>query len=372
MRADPIAQMMRKGVRELVFPGGVLLAACREEIVHHRAYGLANLYTGTPVTTDTCFDLASLTKPLATTLAVMKLIEAGRFGLDHPLEAILPESARTDKGKIRIDQLLVHNAGLPDYRPFYERFGRVPKGIHKSFLRKRILKEPLREPIGQTVLYSDLGFMLLEWVIERASGSRLDRFISQAVYAPLGLDRLFFVDLERPSPEGPFAATEYCFWRNRVLEGWVHDENAFICGGIQGHAGLFGTAEAVFKLLSQIMDMYHRSSDSGSGKARLFRGDIVRRFLEPYGDTGRSLGFDRPSGQGSSCGTLFSGNTVGHLGFTGTSFWMDLDRSAVVVLLTNRVHPFRDNLKIKSFRPVLHDAVMGEVGERRKAKPGGL
>ena len=318
------------------------------------------------------FDLASLTKPLATTLAVMKLIEAGRLGLDHPLEAVLPESAQTDKGKIRIDQLLAHNAGLADYRPFYESCENIPAGSRKSFLRKRILKEPLRAPIGQTVLYSDLGFMLLEWVIERASGSRLDRFTSQGIYAPLALDRLFFVDLEGPSPKGPFAATEYCFWRNRVLEGWVHDENAFISGGIQGHAGLFGTAEAVFQLLCEIMNIYHRSFDSDPGKARLFRGDLVRRFLEPYADTGRSLGFDRPSRQGSSCGTLFSDNTVGHLGFTGTSFWMDLDRSVVVVLLTNRIYPSRDNLKIRGFRPALHDAVMGELGERRKIKPGGI
>lgn len=360
--SDAIDRLMKKGVRERVFPGAVLLVACRGEVVHHQSYGLANLYTGTPVTTETLFDLASLTKPLATALSVIKLIETGRLRLDHPLESLLPETAGTDKGPIRIDQLLAHNSGLPDYRPFYERLGTVPLETNKSFLRKRILKEPLIVPIGRKVLYSDLGFMLLDWVIEQVSGIRPDRFITQQVYAPLALDRLFFVDLEGQMPKGSFAATEQCPWRNRVLEGWVHDENAFVSGGIQGHAGLFGTAAAVYRLLSVLLAACHRPSSSDQNEDRLFRGSLVRTFLMPFEDTGRSLGFDRPSPVGSSCGALFSADTVGHLGFTGTSFWMDLERAIVVILLTNRVHPSRSNVKIRAFRPVLHDRVMEALG----------
>ncbi|MFP4349055.1 MAG: serine hydrolase domain-containing protein [Thermodesulfobacteriota bacterium] len=368
--SNAIDRFMEKGVRDRVFPGAVLLVACRAEVVHHQGYGLANLYTGTPVTTETLFDLASLTKPLATALSVIKLIETGRLRLDHSLEALFPETAGTDKGPIRIDQLLVHNSGLPDYRPFYKRLGAAPLETNKSLLRNRILKEPLIGPIGRTVLYSDLGFMLLDWVIERVSGTRPDRFIGQQVYAPLGLDRLFFVDLEGPLPEGRFAATEHCPWRNRVLEGWVHDENAFISGGIQGHAGLFGTAAAVYRLLSILLTAYHRPSSSGSKEDSFFPGSLVRTFLKPFEDTGRSLGFDRPSPAGSSCGALFSAEAVGHLGFTGTSFWMDLERSVLVILLTNRVHPSRNNVKIRGFRPVLHDWVMKELGYGRKAEPG--
>ncbi len=370
--SDSIDRFMKKGVRDRVFPGAVLLIACRGEVVHHQGYGLANLYTGTHVTTETLFDLASLTKPLATALSVLKLIETGRLRLDHSLEALLPETAGADKGGIRIDQLLAHNSGLPDYRPFYERLGTAPHETNKSVLRKRILKEPLIGPIGRKVLYSDLGFMLLDWVIERVSGTRPDRFITRQVYAPLALDRLFFVDLEGPFPEGRFAATEHCPWRNRVMEGWVHDENAFISGGIQGHAGLFGTAAAVYRLLSALMASYHRPSSCRQTEDSFFPGSLVRTFLQPFEDTGRSLGFDRPSPAGSSCGAFFSGDTVGHLGFTGTSFWMDLEGSVLVILLSNRVHPSRNNVKIRGFRPVLHDQVMKELGYGQKAEPGEL
>jgi serine-type D-Ala-D-Ala carboxypeptidase len=368
---DPVRNLMEKGVKEGIFPGGVLLVADRKEILHHKSYGLASLRSGTPMTTDTFFDLASLTKPLATTLAIMKLIDGGRLQLDHPLEFLLPDTAGTDKGSLRIDQLLAHTSGLPDYRPYYLRLGTLPGERQKRNLRRLILKESLIAPGGRKVLYSDLGFMVLEWVIERLSGMRMDAFLTQAVYSPLAIDHLCFIDLEAPREARTYAATEHCPWRNRLLEGCVHDENAYISGGIQGHAGLFGTADAVYGLLSKLLNAYHERIQTERPEADPFRPGLVRRFFEPFEATGRSLGFDRPSPAGSSCGTLFSSNTVGHLGFTGTSFWIDLEHSVVVILLTNRVHPSRSNLGIKGFRPVLHDAVMAQLRKRRKRKPSG-
>lgn len=373
MLRDSVERLMEKGIRDGVFPGAVLLTAWRGEILHHQAYGVSNLKSRTPVTEDTVFDLASLTKPLATTLAVMKLIESGRLGLDQPLKVVLPESARTGAADIRIGHLLAHHSGLPDHRPYYERLGNAPGEKKKSALRQWVLAEPLVHPIGREVLYSDLGFMLLEWVVERLSNMRLDAFVAKTVYSPLSLDRLFFVDLEKPRPEEPFAATERCPWRGRILEGCVHDENAFISGGIQGHAGLFGAARAVYDLLSGLLSAYYGEDAGHRADMRPFQRDLVRRFFRPFEDTGRSLGFDRPSPTGSSCGSLFSRNAVGHLGFTGASFWMDLDRCLVVVLLTNRVHPTRDNLGIREFRPMLHDAVIEGIraGTGRRSHESG-
>jgi CubicO group peptidase (beta-lactamase class C family) len=150
-----------------------------------------------------------------------------------------------------------------------------------------------------------------------------------------------------------FAATERCPWRDTIIEGVVHDENAYAVGGIEGHAGLFGTAKDVYRLLSVLLTDFYGQSES-----ILFEKKLMQTFFIRAGSSGRPLGFDAPSSTGASCGQYFSKKSVGHLGFTGTSFWMDLDRGVIVILLTNRVHPSRDNVKIKAFRPQLHDVVM--------------
>jgi CubicO group peptidase (beta-lactamase class C family) len=211
---------------------------------------------------------------------------------------------------------------------------------------------------GDKTLYSDLGFMLLEWVIEEVSGSRLDRFVGQAVYEPLGIRDLFYIDLHREKQyEGEFAATQLCPWRGRLLTGQVDDDNAWAMGGISGHAGLFGTALAVGILLNRLL-----MTGGGDRYTDFFQPRIISRFLQRQSSDGRALGFDVPTRPGSSSGRFFTDNSVGHLGFTGTSFWADLERSLVVILLTNRVHPFRFAGGIETFRPVLHDTVVQELG----------
>ena len=195
--------------------------------------------------------------------------------------------------------------------------------------------------------------MLLEWVLEAATGHRLDHWVTQEVFQPLGIESLFFVDLEAPPRDAKFAATELCPRRQMLLNGCVHDDNAYAVGGICGHAGLFGTAMDVHALLQELLLTYHDRPARG-----LFESKYVKRLFEKRPDSDWVLGFDTPSGEGSSSGHYFSRNSVGHLGFTGTSFWMDLDRRITVVLLTNRVHPSRENQKIKSFRPQIHDAIM--------------
>jgi len=355
-----VNRLMKDAVAENVFPGGVLLVSLDRNIVFFEAYGDANLFSGRKMTKETVFDLASLTKPLATTLAVMALIQQSRLTLKENLGSILPLFKNTDKEKIRVENLLYHNSGFPDYRPYYKRLCKIEPRRRKDALRELLAKEPLIHAPGEQILYSDIGFMILCWVIEEISGRRLDRFVTENIYRPLGLDNLFFVDVDGKTRQREFAATERCPWRNILLEGMVHDDNAYAVGGIEGHAGLFGTAGDILILLSELMTVYHGNPSTG-----VFNIDWVQLFFKRKEREGRALGFDTPSSVDSSCGRYFSERTVGHLGFTGTSFWMDLDGGVIVVLLTNRIHPSRDNDRIKAFRPILHDAVMENVSDRK-------
>ncbi len=347
---------MKQAVSNKVFPGGVLLVSTAGSEIFFQAYGYANIFSGRQMTSHTVFDLASFTKPLATTLAIIKLISQQKLELGQHLGSILSQFNSTDKGRISIENLLYHNSGFPDYRPYYKLLCKLKPNLRKDALRELLAKEPLINPPGKEVMYSDIGFMILCWVIEQVSGNRLDRFVTKEIYHPLGLENLFFVDLDLTPRQVKFAATELCSWRNILLEGAVHDDNAYVVGGIQGHAGLFGTAKDVLSLLSELMAAYLGSPSTG-----VFDTDLIQSFFKRQEHTGRALGFDTPSPVGSSCGQYFSKETVGHLGFTGTSFWMDLDRRVIIILLTNRVHPSRDNNKIKAFRPKLHDRVMKKL-----------
>jgi len=355
---------MREALLRHVFPGGVLLIAKEGRIRFCKAYGYANLFSKEKMTIETVFDLASLTKPLVTTLAIIKLIQKSMLSLELKLGSVLSRFEKTKKGQITIRHLLRHHSGLPAYRPFYLQLRKIPLKMRKDALMDLLLKEPMVYQTGKNMLYSDLGFIALGWVVEDIIKQRLDRFVTQEIYRFLGIgpddkDGLFFVDLQEKPPKKRFAATEFCQWRNFLLNGVVHDENAYVLGGIAGHAGLFGTAGGVNILLSELL-----SSFNGCPSMPMFERDRVYRFFQTDKNSDRALGFDTPSVSGASCGNYFSKRSVGHLGFTGTSFWIDLDRSIIVILLTNRIHPWRGNIKIKSFRPQLHDAIIKElVGE---------
>ncbi|SMC41667.1 CubicO group peptidase, beta-lactamase class C family [Desulfocicer vacuolatum DSM 3385] len=386
-----IDALMRAGVREGVFPGGVLLVSRGEELLFHRAYGQQSLFTHDPVTLDTFFDLASLTKPLATALAVATLVDRGCLFPDRPLGSLVDCGKDDHKKVITIDQLLRHTAGFPAHRPFYLSLVKMPRTHRRQALRQQIMAEPLIHPPGAGQVYSDLGYMVLSWVVESITGLHLDRFVKDTFFDPLGLD-LFFRPLGEsdvsPGPEQRFAATEKCPWRGRILTGEVHDDNAWAVGGVEGHAGLFGTARAVGKLLVYILAALKDTSiphlptpktrhpvpriqnpapSTQNPKPRTqhpfspIPGRVLREFVKKESHAERVAGFDTPSPRGSSAGTGFSPGALGHLGFTGTSFWMEPDSSVIVVLLTNRVHPCRNNIKIRQFRPRLHDAVMETV-----------
>jgi CubicO group peptidase (beta-lactamase class C family) len=348
---------MRQAVGSGIFPGGALIFSKAGKILFHEVYGCSNIFDKRPVTRNSLFDLASLTKPMATTLAVLSLVQQGKITLEQTLGSIIEQFKNTPKADIQIRHLLCHNSGLPSYQPYFMEISHALPREKTLMLQKLLVQEPLISAIGATTEYSDIGFMILKWVIETITDIPLDQYLDQEVYVPLEVTHLFYVKSGSHFATMEFVATEVCPWRGRLIQGEVHDENAFVMGGVAGHAGLFGTAESVHKLLSELMGGFN-----GEKRHLLFKSDLLRVFLTPPANAQRAIGFDVPSDVGSSCGHLFTNNqTVGHLGFTGVSFWMDLHRSIIIVLLTNRIHPTRDNEMIKTFRPVIHDVIMNAI-----------
>ena len=367
----------RRGVSEGAFPGAVVLAGDSRELLLLRAYGCRALAPEPlPMTPDTVFDLSSLTKPMATTTAMMLLVRDGRVLLDDPACTVIPEFGRGARAAVTFRQLLNHTSGLPAWKPYYESAIPVKAAIRERSgtpagrsgesaaaaggrCLERLHDEELVAAPGEQCLYSDLGFMLLGEAIERLSGRPLDLFCRDEIFAPMGLSSTFFADLGSPEPRPgavrAIAATEDCPWRRKILCGEVHDDNAFAMGGVAGHAGVFSSAPDVHRFL-RFLGRCHVDAEPD-----FLPGVVVREFLEAErtlpGQT-HVLGWDTPSPEGSSSGRHFSARTVGHLGFTGTSIWWDLERDVHVVFLTNRVHPSRDNAAIREYRPLVHDAVM--------------
>jgi len=353
-----LKSLLREGVHGGVYPGAVLLVAQKGEIAFLEAIGCLSLRPkAAAMRKETIFDLASLTKPLATTLAVMKLVDDEIIKLDQALDTVLSGRVPQEKSPISIRMLLSHSAGFPDWKPFYNELVGFPLKERKEQLRRQLLWVPLISGPGQESLYSDLGFMVLEWVIEETAGVPMNIFLDRHFYNPLSLERTFICDTTHPSTfkADQFAATEECPWREEVVQGAVHDENAHALGGHSGHAGLFGTCEEVYVLVSLLMNHYCGRQDN------YLRPETVQTFFTRQSlvkDGTWALGWDTPSPENSSSGRYFSENSVGHLGFTGTSIWLDLDRDVTVIFFTNRVHPKRNNEKIRAFRPILHNTIM--------------
>jgi CubicO group peptidase (beta-lactamase class C family) len=359
-----LARLMEQGVAAGVFPGGVLLVRQGGGDVHLSCHGRRSVTPpGGPVDDTTCFDLASLTKVLVTTPLVLLAVQQRLLGLDAPACHALAEYVGDGRDAVTVRMLLDHSSGLPAWRPYFEEVRaagpeHLARRQGKGLVRRRVAAEAPEAPPGSRALYSDLNFILLDWILERASGRPLDRLFAEWLAGPLSLPDLFFVDLaSAAAAEGArkgrdFAATECCPWRGRTLCGEVHDDNTYAMGGVSGQAGLFGTIRAVGDLAEAWLGAFLR-------RGGFFEQELVRLFWTRSGLPGstRALGFDTPSPHGSQAGSGFGPRTVGHLGFTGTSLWIDPDRELTVVLLTNRVHPTRANEAIRQFRPALHDLV---------------
>jgi CubicO group peptidase (beta-lactamase class C family) len=354
-----LTDLLEKGVMEGVYPGAVLLVAQNGQISFLKEVGnLSIIPLILPMKRNTIFDLASLTKPLATTVAVMRLVNDNRINLDQPLSDLIDTNSLRDKKVLTLRAILSHCAGFKDWVPFYPDLMKYRADIRKKVLRKKIIELPLQYAQGSETLYSDLGFMILEWVVEAVSHETLRDFVHKKFYGPMGLKRTFLSTGDLTFNMDEYAATEDCSWRNRIIQGEVHDENAYAAGGYSGHAGLFGTAKEIFVIADILRKHY-------TGETRdYFSPDVVREFFkrqEMVRGSTWALGWDTPSSENSSAGKYISPHSVGHLGFSGTSLWMDLDRNILVIFLSNRIHPIRNNLKIKAFRPVLHDLIFTEM-----------
>jgi CubicO group peptidase (beta-lactamase class C family) len=360
-----LAQLMEAGVTAGVFPGGALLVRRGGRTAHLSFHGRRSLEpAGGPVDARTCFDLASLTKVLVTTPLVLLSIQQGRLELDRPVRHVLEGYTGQGREAITVRMLLEHSSGLPSWRPYYEALcaaggGRdLATAAGQELVRRLVAAEAPETPPGMRAHYSDLGFVLLDWILERANGRPLAHLFAERVCGPLRLADLFFVDLKAPADAARarqgrlFAATERCPWRGRILVGEVHDDNTYAMGGVSGQAGLFGTIEDVGALAGAWLEAF-------LGRESCFAPSLVRQFWQKSAVPGstRAVGFDTPLPERSQAGSGFGPRTVGHLGFTGTSLWIDPDRELLVVLLTNRVHPTRANEAIRQFRPVLHDRV---------------
>jgi CubicO group peptidase (beta-lactamase class C family) len=354
--------MMKKAVAEEVFPGAVLLVGHRGRVIFHEAVGDAQrVPRRIRMTRETRFDLASLTKPLATTTAFMLLLHEGKIALDDPVGQWIPEFNQAPKKKVTVFHLLNHSSGLRAWRPYYKEFvkdrNRIGTEKARAAVYEMVHRERLTYPTGSRSLYSDLGFILAGEIVEKVSGLQLDLFCHDRIFKPLGLRMIRFHGATgKPAAARRYAATESCPWRKRVLIGEVHDDNAYVMGGAAGHAGLFGTALDVYRLTRQIL-----ASANGRDE-RFFPQKIVEPFVTRAGTPNSSwaLGWDTPSAPSSS-GRFFSPRSFGHLGFTGCSIWADRDRDLIVVLLTNRVHPTSRNVRIRAFRPAIHDRIMEEL-----------
>jgi len=351
-------KILDRGVDDRAFPGGVLAVGYRDRLAMHPFGRLTYEKSSPAVTAETIYDVASLTKPIVTTTAIMMLAQERRIDINLPVSRYLPEwtqAAAADpnpswRAKATVRDLLLHISGLPAHRHFYKEVD------GKSAVLKRVIAEPLVSEPGTHLEYSDLGFILLGEIVERLTGLDLDAVAKDWICEPLGLANTMYSPPK--NLRSRIAPTENDKdYREKQLQGEVDDANASAMGGVAGHAGLFSTAGdvAVFAQMMLNGGIYAHH--------RLLARETVEQFTArvAIGDSARALGWDVPVAPSSS-GQFFSPHSYGHRGFTGTSLWIDPDRDLFVVLLTNRVYPSADNIKIRELNPRLHDAIIEGLG----------
>ena len=339
-------RILEDAIAARAFPACSVAVNFRGELVVHKALGHFTFDPdSTAVTTATLFDLASLTKVLATTAMGMILYERGLLDLEAPVSAIIPEFADGDaqRREITLRMLLAHSSGLPAYEKLFLR------AHNREDLLRAAFSTPLAAAPGARAEYSDIGFIILGVVLERLADESLDAFCQREIFGPLGMTHTTFNPTRDLRDSIPPTADDRTF-RHRVIQGEVQDENASVLGGVAGHAGLFSTAEDLAVFAHAMLNGGHPILRSTT--IELF----TRRESAPAG-TSRALGWDTPSAPSQS-GKYFSARSFGHLGYTGTSLWIDPDRQLSITLLTNRTWPDCQNQAIKQIRPAFHDAVV--------------
>jgi CubicO group peptidase (beta-lactamase class C family) len=342
---DTVRAYINGEIERKHLPGAVLYVSHKGNVICEEAFGYRTVYpTEEAMTTDTIFDLASLTKVVATLPSIVKLIEFGEIELTNPVSNYLP-SFKEDK--ITIFNLLTHTSGLPAHRQYHI------QSLSVDEIVEEICNEKLEAPVGKQIIYSDLGLILLYKIIEKIVGEKFEDFARKEIFAPLEMELTTF----NPTyPKEWFAATEFCKLRSEYKRGIVHDENAETMSGVSGHAGLFSTVQDVAKFASMIENDGIYNEKRILSKALI---DQTRENYTPFDKEYRGLGWMLQNHRGSSCGDLFSGRSYGHTGFTGTSIWFDPAISLHVILLTNRVHFGRTD-HILRIRPRIHNLIRSQ------------
>ena len=356
-KLQPVFSVIEKAIADKAFPGATLAVGYRDKVSLH-SFGKLSYEVDAPATrNETMYDIASLTKVVVTTTLVEKLVEgdfASPLNLDAPIDRYLPEwdnGPQPDwRRKVTVRNLMTHTSGLPPFKEYWR------TSTSKRETLSDIFVEPLEYEPGTKVLYSDLGIILMAEIIQRLTGQPLNELAEHYIFEPLHMQNSMYLPPKKLWPE--IAPTEIDNQlRHRLIQGEVHDENAFAIGGVSGHAGVFSTSPDLAAFCQMLLN------GGVYGHRRILKRSTIAEFTVPQAlaKNSRTLGWVVPT-EGSSSGHYFSSHSYGHTGFTGTSIWIDPDRQLFVVLLTNRVNPTRENHKIAEVRPAVHDAVIEALG----------
>jgi CubicO group peptidase (beta-lactamase class C family) len=343
---QPAFAVLRSAIAQRAFPGAAVAIAQHGKLIAHKGLGHFTYDATSPaITAETVYDLASVTKVIATTAACMILYDRSLLKLDQCLVDLLPDFASDDprRRQVTLRMLLAHSSGLPAYIKLFQ------TAHNKDELLQQALQIPLTAGPGSRAEYSDIGFILLGQALEKLSSEPLDQFCQREIFAKLNLAPTCFNPPASLKLAIPPTEDDRTF-RHRLIQGEVNDENASVMGGVAGHAGCFSTALDV-SLFAQCM------LQGGSPLVKKETMEIFTRRQDSPPGSSHALGWDTPS-QPSQSGKYFSSRSYGHLGYTGTSLWIDPDRQLSVTLLTNRTWPDRSSQSIKQIRPAFHDAVI--------------
>ena len=348
-------RLLNDAVRRHAFPGAVVAVGRHDTVLYVHAFGNLDYEHGEPVTNTTVYDIASLTKVVGLTTAMMQLVADGRIALDSPAARYVPAF---HDSTVTVRHLLTHSSGLPAFKQWW------PRVHSREDMLRLVNNEPLEQPPGVKMVYSDIGAMVMMQIVERVTGKRIDQYLGERVFGPLGMaDTRYLPPAEWLSRIAPTEMDNN--WRHRMVRGEVHDENAASMGGISGHAGLFSTAPDLAKFAQLLLGASRTAAQPHGRTAGIVDPATVQMFVRVQDSalSSRALGWDTPSGQ-SSAGDLMSRRSFGHTGFTGTSMWMDPENDLFVILLTNRVHPTRDNAQIFQVRRAVADTAV-EIARNR-------
>lgn len=346
---DSTRAVLARGLAERAYPGAVAVIGSARGIYATAAVGHLDWAPTPAPNQNTLYDLASLTKVIGTTTALMQLWQAHRVDLDAPVQRYIPEFTGPHKALVTVRHLLTHSSGLPAWRPLYKEATSPADAIALVFAT------PLDTLPGVRMVYSDLGAIILGKIVERVSGEPLDRYLARHVFGPLHMTSTMF----RPPHTliARIAPTERDPWRGRLVRGEVHDENAYFLGGVSGHAGLFSTAHDLARFARMMLD------GGTLDGVRIVSRAAIDTFTHVQDSTlsNRALGWEVPDGT-NSAGHRLSSRAFGHTGFTGTSIWIDPGHDLFIVLLTNRVDPTRANTREGAVRVALADAAVEALG----------